>query len=251
MHIIIFFFGAIFGSFFYTLAIRYINGSIKRDRIKALFSTSRCPGCGHRIGALHLIPIFGFFFACGRCKKCGQKISPLYPLFEILYGFLAVLIYNEYGENSTSLLLFLIAGTAVTIALIDLKSLTIPDSLLLTILILSVYPVIQSGSLLDNLYGLLFMAAFFIIILLIFPGSFGGGDVKYAAVIGALLGFELSVVALETGLITGSVAGIIYALKTRKGFRSKIPFAPFLTAGLIIALLYGRDITLIYYRVLF
>jgi len=68
---------------------------------------------------------------------------------------------------------------------------------------------------------------------------------------GFLLGFEFSIVALETALITGSVIGIFYALKTKSGLRIKFPFAPFLAAGLVVAFFFGRDILLLYYRVIY
>ena len=72
---------------------------------------------------------------------------------------------------------------------------------------------------------------------------------KFAAAIGILLGFELSIVALETALVTGSLIGLVYAVKSKRGFKIKMPFAPFLSAGIFISLIYGRDILLIYYSI--
>ncbi len=251
MELLQFFFGAIWGSFFYTLSIRFINGSFNADRFKALFSTSICPSCKSKIGPIHLIPVIGYFILRGKCKNCNEKISPLYPIAEIIYGLLLVLFIYKHGENFFALTLFLIAGLAISISIIDLKTLTIPNSLVIAFVILSLYPIIMNNTFSDNLYGLLFMSLFFIIMLLIFPGSFGGGDVKYASAIGILTGLELSIVALEAALISGSLIGIIYALKTKKGLRIKIPFAPFLTIGVLTSLLYGRDIVLIYYGLFF
>ena len=116
---------------------------------------------------------------------------------------------------------------------------------------ISIYPIILNHSLMDNFKGLLLMFSFFIVVLLLFPGSFGGGDMKFASAIGFFLGIELSIVALEIALISGSIVGTIYAIKTRKGLRIKIPFAPFLSLGTISALLYGRDITLLYYNLVY
>ena len=251
MGIIIFFFGTIWGSFFYTLSIRYINGSFNDDKYNALFSRSNCPECGTKINPLYLIPIFGYLILKGRCGSCKARISLLYPFFEIIYGLLLLLITSIHGVNPYAFCIFIIIGIGITISLIDLKTLLIPNSLLLVFSICSVYPVIINKSFLDNLYGMLFMALFFIIILLIFPGSFGGGDVKFAALIGLLMGLELSILTLETALVSGSVAGIIYAVKTKSGFKSKIPFGPFLTFGFIVSIIYGREIVLVYYRILF
>jgi leader peptidase (prepilin peptidase)/N-methyltransferase len=247
----IFFTGSLFGSFFYTLAVRYINESFKRDKLNALFSFSKCPVCGYKINPLHLIPVLGYLLLRGKCGRCGSPISKIYPLAEILYGALAFVIYSAFGQSLYTAVIFLIIGLSISISVIDIRIQIIPDSFVLIFFLLSIYPVMLNDSLKDNLYGLLLMGAFFIIVLLIFPGSFGGGDVKFALSIGILLGLESSIVALETALIAGSLIGIIYAIRFKRGLRSKIPFAPFLTFGLLVSLLYGREILSVYYRIVY
>ena len=147
--------------------------------------------------------------------------------------------------------MFLLIGLSISISIVDVKTLSIPNSLVLAFFILSLYPVIMRNMLKDNIYGLLLSFAFFLVILLLFPGSFGGGDIKLASAIGFLLGLDMSIVVIETALITGSVVGVIYAIKTKKGLRIKFPFAPFLTAGLIVSFFYGREIILLYYRLVY
>ncbi|MFC1669792.1 prepilin peptidase [Spirochaetota bacterium] len=247
-YIFLFFIGALWGSFFYTLALRYADGSLKENVLKALFSSSKCPLCKERINPLYLVPFLGFIIQKGKCKKCGGRISILYPAFEILFGIILLLIIIEYGLSLYSINIFFLVCVALTISIIDIKTLIIPGSLVITFGILSIYPVIYNFTFLNNLYGFLLMFLFFIIILLIFPGAFGGGDVKFASVIGLLFGLEYSIVVLETALISGALVGTIYALKTKKSFRTKIPFGPFLAFGIIIAFLYGREIILIYSR---
>ena len=115
---------------------------------------------------------------------------------------------------------------------------------------MSLYPLHLNGRPLDNLYGLLLMGIFFLVIMFILPGSFGGGDIKYAAVLGAITGLEQSIVVLEAALISGALFGVIYAAAKGQGFRIKIPFAPFLTLGLCVSLFYGNEILLLYYRII-
>ncbi|MBN2039560.1 MAG: prepilin peptidase [Spirochaetes bacterium] len=250
-YIAIFIIGSLFGSFFYTLAVRFINGSVERNAFYALFSVSRCPHCNERINPLFLIPLLGYLLTKGKCRKCGSNISWEYPAFEVLFGLLALIICRKSGLNFYSADIFLLLSISITISIIDIKTKIIPNSLVAVFLLLSIYPVILSASLKDNLYGFLLMAVFFAVVLLIFPGSFGGGDLKFASVMGILLGFESSIVALEVSLVTGSVIGLIYALKSKKGLRIKIPFAPFLTAGLFVSLFCARDIIAVYYRIFF
>ena len=175
------------------------------------------------------------------------KISKIYPLMEIFFGALSCLVYLKLGFGLYSVIIFLIFGISISISVIDLKTLTIPNSLIGVFFALSIYPVILNSNIKDNVFGFLLMGGFFTVVLLLFPGSFGGGDVKFAALIGILLGFELSIVALESALISGSLTGLVYALRSKRGFKIKMPFAPFLSTGVFISLMYGRDILLIYY----
>lgn len=249
--ILVFFLGALWGSFFYTLALRYAGGYFTRDAWRALLTRSRCPRCGSAVSPAGLVPVLGYLLLRGRCRNCGEKISPAYPLFEVLYGLLLLLIAQRLGLTVYAGAVFLIAGISISLSVIDVKTLTLPGPLILAVLLISLYPVIMNWDPVNNLFGLLLMGGFFLVMLFLFPGSFGGGDVKFAAVIGWLTGWELAIVTLEVALVTGSLAGILYAVKTKKGLRIRFPFAPFLTAGMIAALLYGRDILLLYYRWVF
>ena len=237
--------GSMFGSFFYTLAIRYLKGQFKNP-IKALISRSRCPHCEIILKPYNLIPIVSYIIGRGRCRHCNKRISPQYLFYEIVFGFLLLLVYQRFGISPYSVLIFFILCFALTITIIDIKEMTIPTPFVLIIIGLSIYPIILQNAYTQNIFGLIFMFSFFSIILLIFPGSFGGGDIKFASSIGLLFGLKYSIVALEVSLISGAVIGSCYALLTQKGFRIKIPFGPFLTIGMIVTALYGDTILLLY-----
>ena len=160
------FFGTLWGSFFYTLSLRYISGMFSMSPLKALFSSSKCPACGERINPFYLVPIIGYMIQGGKCKRCEQKISYTYPLFEITYGLLLYVIVSKYGISIYSFNMFLLSGIAISISIIDVKTLTIPNSLILTFLILSIYPIVLSNSYKDSFYGLALMSLVFITILL-------------------------------------------------------------------------------------
>jgi len=239
--------GTLFGSFFHTLALRYINSEIKENPIKALFSFSKCPSCEKKINPFFLIPILGYILLLGKCKNCKSRIPLHYPAAEIIYALALIAVAGTHGISIYSLNIFLLICVSFCIAEIDIKTMLIPDSLIIVFIVFTVYPVILSSAYLDSLYGFLLMFLFFVTILLLFPGSFGGGDIKFASASGILFGLELSAVVLETALITGAITGIAYALWTKKGLRTKIPFGPFITIGIITAFLFGRKILLLYY----
>ncbi|MCX7678332.1 MAG: prepilin peptidase [Spirochaetes bacterium] len=247
----LFFLGAVWGSFFYALALRL---SSENFTIAVLFNRSRCPFCSSPISALHLIPIFGYVLSRRRCANCGISISPAYPLMEILYGSLAVLIESRYGISLIAFNYFFVASISIAIAVVDAKTMKIPSILLWTLLFTSlplVYHNFTTNSPINAIGGFLVLGIFFIVILLIFPGSFGGGDVRFAALLGLTAGLKSSIVLLEIALISGAVCGIFYGIISKKGIRIKIPFAPFLTFGFIITMLWGKEIVEIYYQFLY
>jgi Flp pilus assembly protein protease CpaA len=56
--------------------------------------------------------------------------------------------------------------------------------------------------------------------------AMGFGDVKYCAMIGALLGWQIAVATLVLASILGALAGIVILLRTRQ---SRMPFGPYLS----------------------
>jgi len=82
----------------------------------------------------------------------------------------------------------------------------------------------------------------FLLIVRIFRGGMGWGDVKMAALIGLVTGFPLVFAALFLGIVLGGlVAGILLLLRIRKR-KEPIPLGPFLSLATIGTLLWGSDI---------
>ena len=71
----------------------------------------------------------------------------------------------------------------------------------------------------------------------------GFGDVKFAFLMGLVLGFPNIVVGLYVAFLTGAIVGIILILwRRKKVFGTAIPFGPFLVLGTFIALFWGEII---------
>ena len=68
-------------------------------------------------------------------------------------------------------------------------------------------------------------------------GGMGGGDVKYAFVLGLWLGWKFLLMTLFLAFLAGGIAAV-FLLCCRSG-QDSIPFAPFLSLGAFSALLYG------------
>lgn len=88
----------------------------------------------------------------------------------------------------------------------------------------------------EGALGALAGAGIFLFLLLVWPGAFGGGDVKFLAAGGIFLGPAGTAVAFVLSVL---LAGGSCVLRRRDG-REEIPFGPFLAAGMGIACWWGE-----------
>ena len=65
--------------------------------LNILYPRSFCPKCNHQIKILYLLPLVGFFLQWGKCKICKNKISFFYPITEISFLLIGLLLAFVYG----------------------------------------------------------------------------------------------------------------------------------------------------------
>ena len=70
----------------------------------------------------------------------------------------------------------------------------------------------------------------------------GLGDVKLIAMIAAFLGFTPAILALFIGVLLASLYGVWLVLQRKGGAATKLPFGSFLSAGGLIAALWGNTL---------
>ena len=259
-------FGTAVGSFLNVLAYRSIyGGSIVRGR-------SLCPHCKHKLEALDLIPILSFVLLAGKCRHCKKSISWQYPVVEVFTAFLfvvvALVVLGSFGWvlNTFSILWFLytifVVGVLIAILATDLKDGIIPDKIIFPSLAIAAFfkivlvylhsteqirlvgtYFIDLNQLVWDLGAGLLGGVIFLLIVVASKGKgMGGGDIKYAAFLGFVLGIASLSLALFIAFLTGAAVGIILILVGRKRFGQTVPFGPFLSLGAFIALLWGQQI---------
>ncbi len=69
--------------------------------------------------------------------------------------------------------------------------------------------------------------------------SMGGGDVKMLAMVGAFLGWKLTILAFFIAPLFGALAGIVVKIRTKE---SVIAYGPFLALGALVSLFWGNQI---------
>jgi leader peptidase (prepilin peptidase) / N-methyltransferase len=261
--------GAIIGSF--------LNVVIHRVPLEEsiVLPSSRCPSCGATIAFYDNVPVLSYLMLGGRCRGCKVHISARYPAVEALTALLWLAVVWRDGL-SVALPFDLVFVTAITaLVFIDAEHMILPNVITypgivfaliarLAISLLSGQPHFDDLPMLMNgvLHGMPIWAASLIGALigaLVGGGSLwlmgwtweklrgieamGLGDVKMMFMVGAYLGWRLTILNIFLGVLSGSLIGM--ALMARKGKRDMqmlLPFGVFLGIGAIAALLIGSYI---------
>ena len=74
----------------------------------------------------------------------------------------------------------------------------------------------------------------------------GGGDIKFIAAVGALLGLKQVFLVIFLSAFMGSVVGLIGLVGKKINTTSQVPFGPFLAAGTLIVYFSGENIITMY-----
>lgn len=245
--VFVFLFGVVIGSFLNVLILRIPRGmDFKKER-------SHCFSCGHTLAAKDLVPLFSWIFLGGKCRYCKAKISPQYPIIEAINGIMYTLIFWFIcnGELSLALIGYCVAFSALLVtAVIDWRTMEIPDSMWITVLVGAVLvyidELINEGydlhCLLERVIGFFAASGVLLLLAIITKGGMGGGDIKLMAACGVLLGWKVVLLSLIMGGVIGTIYIIFSAIKNKGKIKRKVPFAPHLALAVTICMFFGTQI---------
>src|SRR5690242_2015289 len=259
-------FGAIIGSF--------LNVVIHRVPLEEsiVFPNSRCPSCGAVISFYDNIPVLSYVLLGAKCRKCKEHISFRYPAVELLTATLFVAV--AWHDGLSAALPFDLVFTSALLALvfIDAEHMILPNVITYPGIVFAVVarvvipyltgtphfedlPSLSQSTLagmpiwVTSLVGALIGA-------LLGGGSLwlmgwtweklrgveamGLGDVKMMFMVGAYLGWRLTILTIFAGVLTGSIIGIVLMARRReRNMQMLLPFGIFLGLGAIFSLLFG------------
>ncbi len=229
--------GAVLASFLNVCIYRIPKGiSVAKGR-------SVCPACGCEIRAYDNIPLLSFVLLRGKCRDCNSPISKRYPIVEAIGGACFLLAWLRFGLDWQTPVMWAFACVLIPVAFIDLDTQEIPDRfhiILLAIGALSLF-LTDGPTISQRLVGAAVISVPMLVIAL-FTGGFGMGDVKLMAASGFLLGWQGTLFAGFLGcVLAAAIAGILIALK-KKTRKDKIAFGPYLAIALFAAGLYAQPI---------
>ena len=262
-------FGAIIGSF--------LNVVIHRVPLEEsiVFPNSRCPSCGAVIAFYDNIPILSYAFLRAKCRNCKEHISFRYPAVELLTAMLFLVVAWHDGLSAALPFDLVFASALLALVFIDAEHMILPNVITYPGIVFAVIariaiplltgtphfddvPSLSGGALAGmplwvvSLTGALIGA-------LIGGGSLwlmgwtweklrgieamGLGDVKMMFMVGAYLGWRLTILTIFVGVLGGSIIGILLMARQRqRNMQMLLPFGVFLGLGAIAALLFGAPL---------
>ena len=234
-------YGLIIGSFLNVCVYR-----LPRD-LPIARGRSMCTRCGRTLAWYDMVPLFSYLCLRGRCRQCGAPISLRYPLVEGATGLLFGAIYAVHGLTARSVIYCLAASVLLVAALIDGDTGWIPDRLSLLLALLGAASFLLPDRLpwWEQLLGAA-VISLPMLGLALWRDGFGGGDIKLVAAGGLLLGYKLMLLAALAACLAGAVYGVFLLARRGAGRRTAFPFGPFLTGGMLLAMLAGDPLIAAY-----
>jgi len=272
----VFIFGLLIGSFLNVVIYRLPLGE------SIVFPGSHCPACNAAIGWYDNIPLISYVILLrGRCRSCRARISPIYPAVELLVASLYVLLFlvhrEQVGGATWVPLLPLLAdilfvSLIVPLVFIDLRYKLLPNAitypgLALLFMLRALVPEpwilahtphifgtgapVWAQSMIASLLGAAAGGGSLWLVRELYyrfrhVEGMGLGDVKMMLMVGAFLGWQLTLLTVFIGSLLGSLVGILLIVLRGGTMKMQIPFGVFLGPAAIISLFVGQRLITLY-----
>jgi len=259
-------FGAVIGSF--------LNVVIHRLPLEesVVFPNSRCPSCGGVIAFYDNIPVLSWIMLGAKCRGCKGRISFRYPAVELLTALLFVAVAIHDGLSVALPFDLVFVSALVALVFIDAEHMLLPNVITYPGIVFAAVariaiPLLSGTTYFDDVpslaHGALAGSPIWVTSLAgaaigaLFGGgslwlmgwtweklrgveAMGLGDVKMMFMVGAYLGWRLTILTIFVGVLTGSIIGIVLMARQRdRNMQMLLPFGIFLGVGAIFSLLFG------------
>ncbi len=246
----VFWLGAAIGSFLNVVVYRI------PANLSVIWPPSRCPKCLHQLGMGENIPIVGWLILRGKCRHCKTPISPRYPLVEAATAIVFLVVYHRFGLSIQTVGYSLLMCWFLALSLIDLDTMTLPNPLTQSGLVLGLIFQVVVGYLdthsfvgirehfIQGIFGMVLGIWIYDTIQIVGTwmlgqAAQGGGDAKLMAMVGAWLGWKAVLLSGFLASLSGSIvmggALVLGIIKRRQQF----PLGPFIALGATTALFAG------------
>ena len=225
----------------------FLNVCIHRlpRRESIAWPASHCTACQRTLAWFENVPVGSWLVLRGRCRTCGAGISLTYPLVELVTGMVFVGGYLLYGVTPLLAVRLLFACAMIVLFVIDLRHRILPNVITLPGIVAGLIfsAMLPPGWLASVIGAAVGGGVLFVIAEAYYRlrgvEGLGMGDVKMLAMIGAFLGWQLTLVTLVLASFSGSVVGVGLIASGRGGMQAALPFGTFLAVGAVVAAVSG------------
>lgn len=235
-------FGAFIGSFLNVCIYRLPRGT------SVVWPASACPHCARKLSWFENIPIAGYLALGGRCRTCGAAIGIQYPIVELTTALLFAVAWWFYGPGVLLASRLLFGCALIVLFAIDLEHHLLPNAITLPGIVVGfVFSLFTAPGWFSSAIGILIGGGTLYAIAEAYyrirgEEGLGMGDVKMLAMIGAFLGWELTLVTLMMASCAGSLVGLLLIALKRGDMTYALPFGTFLAVGAALAAVAGTPL---------
>ena len=260
-------FGLLIGSFLNVVIVRLPEMMARSDRkiileasqqdipdellgkYNLLTPASHCPQCKSSVRWWMNIPVLSYLLLRGKCATCRTGISLQYPLVELVCAVAGGLAAWRFGNSLQAIAIAGFLWVLITLTVIDLRTQLLPD--ILTLPLMWAGLLLNSYNFFTSLSAAVWGAAMgYLSLWLVFhlfklctgKEGMGYGDFKLLAALGAWLGIGMVLPIIIFSSVSGAVFGIIAIALGRRDVTDKIPFGPYLAAGGVLSLFFGKPV---------
>jgi leader peptidase (prepilin peptidase)/N-methyltransferase len=203
---------------------------------------SACMVCEQEIAWYDNVPVLSWLVLRGRCRNCGTSISWRYPAVELSTALLVAACFWKFGLSWDAAVASLFCVVLVVLSAIDIDRRIVPDRIVLpaAVIVLAAQTVLHPS--VEWVAAGLGASLFLFLSALAYPKGMGMGDVKLALLLGFALGRTVPV-GMFAGMFSALVpSAVLFARHGMRARKMKIPFAPFLALGGLVALFAGHPL---------
>ena len=218
---------------------------------------SHCPHCNHKIRPWENVPVFSYLFLGGKCANCKSKISLRYPSVELVTGILSGLVAASFGFSWLTLALLFFTWALIALTMIDFDHQLLPDNITLPLLWLGLlvntvdlgFGVSLRDAVIGAIAGYLVLWLFYWIFKLTTgKEGMGYGDFKLLAALRTWMGWQSLLPIIILSSLVGAVFGLAMIVFQGRDKSVPMPFGPYLTGAGFIMLIWGPQISALYYN---
>ena len=246
--------GLCVGSFLNVVIYRLPNGlNLSRP-------ASHCTRCNYTLKWYDNIPLLSYFLLGGRCRNCRERISPRYMMVELANTLLWLLsVYLFFNESILYMAMAMVASSSlICVFFIDLEHMLIFNRFHMILALCGVAAIFCDNLTVwyDHLIGAMaggaiFAGLYYGSVAVLKKEGLGFGDVKYAAAMGLLLGWQKLIPAILIASVVGSICMITANRIRRADKHTEYPFGPFLALGTLLMVFFGNTVVRWYVGFLF